>query len=187
LTSAQDNVDIYGRPLPDDAAPYEMQVWRELCDPTATHTTFSAVVSVYQRICGSDMFSDWLTELDENLNLIPAAAESWEVSEDGLTWYFHLRPGQVWSDGTPLTANDWVASFRFMADRPTPTTSSGCGRASSRTERGRRGRSPSRGNRHGSGRRSDPGGHVGRLPAPYLPDPALLAAHAGQGPPRNRP
>jgi peptide/nickel transport system substrate-binding protein len=34
-------------------------------------------------------------------------AESWETSEDGLTWTFHLRPGE-WSDGTPLTAEDAV-------------------------------------------------------------------------------
>jgi peptide/nickel transport system substrate-binding protein len=34
-------------------------------------------------------------------------AESWETSEDGLTWTFHLKPG-AWSDGTPLTAEDAV-------------------------------------------------------------------------------
>jgi peptide/nickel transport system substrate-binding protein len=34
-------------------------------------------------------------------------AESWEASEDGLTWTFHLKPGE-WSDGTPLTAEDAV-------------------------------------------------------------------------------
>ncbi|MCC6801409.1 MAG: peptide ABC transporter substrate-binding protein [Anaerolineae bacterium] len=77
-----------------------------------------AAVTVYQRICQpgtSDLFGDSLVNLDENLGLIPAAAESWEPSEDGLTWYFHLRPGQVWSDGTPLTANDWVVTWRWMA------------------------------------------------------------------------
>ncbi len=35
-------------------------------------------------------------------------AESWETSEDGLTWTFHLKPGGKWSDGTPLTAEDAV-------------------------------------------------------------------------------
>lgn len=114
--SAQDgNVDIYGRTLPEDAAPYEMQIWQQLCRSDNTQTSFSAIANVYQRICGADLFSDPLIDLDENLNLLPIAAESWEVSEDGLTWTFHLRPGQVWSDGTPLTANDWVASYRYMA------------------------------------------------------------------------
>ena len=119
LSAQEDNVDVYGRPLPEDAAPYEMQIWQEMCRTDATQTNFMAAVTVYQRICQpgtSDLFSDSLVNLDENLGLIPAAAESWEPSEDGLTWFFHLRPGQVWSDGTPLTANDWVATWRWMAD-----------------------------------------------------------------------
>lgn len=116
LLRAQDDMtDVFGRPLPEDAAPYELQSYRVLCDSTASHITFTAVVSVYQRICGADLFADPLVVLDNNLNLIPAAAESWEPSADGLTWTFKLRPGQVWSDGTPLTAYDYEASYRFMA------------------------------------------------------------------------
>lgn len=120
MVAAQDNVDVYGRALPDDAAPYAQQIWQQLCDSTRQETSLSSVVSVYQRICGDtnlfDLFGDSLLNLDENLNLIPGAAESWEASADGLSWTFHLRPGQVWSDGTPLTANDYVASYRFMVD-----------------------------------------------------------------------
>ena len=121
LVGAQEtNQDVYGRDLPADAAPYEMQTWSVLCDSTRTETTLSSIVSVYQRICGDtnvyDMLGDPLVNLDENLNLIPGAAESWEASEDGTSWLFHLRPGQVWSDGTPLTANDYAASYQFMVD-----------------------------------------------------------------------
>ena len=36
----------------------------------------------------------------------PALAESWEASDDGLTWTFKLRPGQKWHNGDPLTAHD---------------------------------------------------------------------------------
>ena len=43
---------------------------------------------------------------------VPAAAERWEVSEDGRTWTFRLRPGLAWSDGTPLTAGDFAFSLR---------------------------------------------------------------------------
>jgi peptide/nickel transport system substrate-binding protein/oligopeptide transport system substrate-binding protein len=118
--AAQDNVDIYGRTLPEDAAPYEMQVWTQLCDSTRTETSLMSAITVYQRICGDthmfDKFGDSLVDLDENLNLIPGAAERWEASEDGLSWTFYLRPGQVWSDGTPLTANDYVATYRHMVD-----------------------------------------------------------------------
>ena len=48
--------------------------------------------------------------------MIPASAESWEVSEDGLTWTFHIKEGLQWSDGTPLTAHDWVATYQYAAD-----------------------------------------------------------------------
>jgi len=41
----------------------------------------------------------------------PALAQSWETSEDGLTWTYHLRPGLKWSDGQPLTSADVVYTF----------------------------------------------------------------------------
>lgn len=118
VVKAQGNVDIYGRELPADAAPYEQQIWQEMCRADSKQTSFMAAITVYQRICQpgtSDLFADSLVNLDENLNIIPAAAETWEVASDGLTWTFHLRPGQVWSDGTPLRAEDWVATYRWMA------------------------------------------------------------------------
>jgi len=114
-----DNVDVYGRELPEDAAPYEDQVLQIICSATASQTTFSAVVSVYSRLCLSDLYSDSLVVLDNDLNLVPAAAESWEPSEDGLTWTFNLREGQMWSDGTPVTARDFEVSYQYTA---TPTS-----------------------------------------------------------------
>lgn len=114
-----DNVDVYGRTLPEDAAPYEMQTWRGLCNAQRTEIALSSVVSVYQRICdlfGFDQFSDSLVQLDQNMQLFPGAATSWEPTEDGLGWIFHLRGDQMWSDGTPVTAMDWVRSYQFMAD-----------------------------------------------------------------------
>ncbi len=49
---------------------------------------------------------------------IPAAAESWETSEDGLTWTFHLREHN-WSDGTPVTAEDFVYAWRRILNPET--------------------------------------------------------------------
>jgi ABC-type transport system substrate-binding protein len=112
----EDNVDVYGRELPEDAAPYDMQVMQGLCDANATHTSFMAVVTVYQRICGADQFSDWPIFLDVNMQLTPAGFVSWEPAEDGLSWFFHLDPDAVWNDGTPVTATDFVRSWQFMAD-----------------------------------------------------------------------
>jgi ABC-type oligopeptide transport system substrate-binding subunit len=47
----------------------------------------------------------------------PGQAARWETSPDGLVWTFHLRPGLVWSDGTPLGARDFVWSW-LRALRP---------------------------------------------------------------------
>jgi ABC-type transport system substrate-binding protein len=104
--------------LPEDALPPEEQVLRMPCNNSANEITFDFAVSVYQRICGNaldNLFQDTLVELDKDFNLIPAAAESWESSEDGLTWTFTLREGQMWSDGTPLTAADYEATYRYTA------------------------------------------------------------------------
>ena len=43
----------------------------------------------------------------EDGSLVPAMAESYEVSEDGCTYTFKLREGLKWSDGSPLTAHDF--------------------------------------------------------------------------------
>ncbi len=53
-----------------------------------------------------------LTLLDERTtNPLPAAAESWTVSPDGLVWTFRLRSGLKWSNGDPLTADDFIQSW----------------------------------------------------------------------------
>lgn len=57
-----------------------------------------------------------LLTVDESGNLAPGQAESWETSEDGLTWTFHLRDGLKWSDGSALTANDFVYSWKRVCD-----------------------------------------------------------------------
>lgn len=55
----------------------------------------------------------------------PAAAETWTVAPDGLTWTFRLRPGLQWSDGTPLTAEDFVYSYRRLLDPATAAANAG--------------------------------------------------------------
>lgn len=54
--------------------------------------------------------------VDENGELQPGQAESWETSDDQLTWTFHLRDGLKWSDGSDLTANDFVYSWKRVCD-----------------------------------------------------------------------
>jgi oligopeptide transport system substrate-binding protein len=48
----------------------------------------------------------------KTLEARPGVAESWEASADGLTYTFHLRDNAKWTDGTPITADDFVWSFR---------------------------------------------------------------------------
>jgi oligopeptide transport system substrate-binding protein len=55
---------------------------------------------------------------DPLANSIPGMAISWDMSADGLTWIFHLREAQ-WSDGTPVTAEDFVFSWRRLLDPKT--------------------------------------------------------------------
>lgn len=46
----------------------------------------------------------------------PGVAETWEVADDNMKMTFHLREDACWSDGSPLTANDFVYAFRRLAD-----------------------------------------------------------------------
>ncbi len=55
-----------------------------------------------------------LTTLDAGGATIPGMAESWQVSEDGLTYRFQLRSGLRWSDGHPLTAADFEYSLKRL-------------------------------------------------------------------------
>lgn len=56
-----------------------------------------------------------LTRLNAiTLKVEPALAQSWEVSEDGRTWTFHLRPQVVWNDGQPFTADDVIFTFNDL-------------------------------------------------------------------------
>jgi oligopeptide transport system substrate-binding protein len=59
-----------------------------------------------------------LTTLDAAARPIPGMAERWSVSPDGLTWTFYLRKAQ-WSDGAPVTADDFDFAFRRLLNPKT--------------------------------------------------------------------
>lgn len=66
-------------------------------------------------------FIDTLIEYDSLGNIVPCLATSWEVSDDGLDWTFHIREGVNWftADGevyAPVTANDFVYAARLCSD-----------------------------------------------------------------------
>ena len=62
-----------------------------------------------------------LYTVDADGNAIPAIAESYDLSEDGLTYTFHLREEAKWSNGDPVTSNDFVYAWRRLVD---PNTAS---------------------------------------------------------------
>ena len=59
---------------------------------------------------------DTLVMFDSSLQIVPGLAGSWEVSEDGLTWTFHLREGVRFHDGDTLQASDVVFSINRIKD-----------------------------------------------------------------------
>jgi len=83
----------------------------ESLDPHKTSTVYEAHIL-------RDLF-EGLVMQDQNAELIPGAAESWTISDDGLVYTFKLRPDAVWSDGSPVTADDFVYAFRRLEDPAT--------------------------------------------------------------------
>lgn len=75
-----------------------------------------------------DPTTNWLYDVPANLfvtlvgydflagEVEPAGAQAWSVSDDGLTYTFELREGWTWSDGTPVTAADYVYAFQRIVD-----------------------------------------------------------------------
>lgn len=102
--------------LPENAAPQDQQILRTM-GREGRYLDWSK--SVQQRQFESALISEPLVRRNENYELAPAGAESWEVSDDNLTWTFHLRPGMTWSDGAPVTAEDYAYTVRRMADPET--------------------------------------------------------------------
>jgi oligopeptide transport system substrate-binding protein len=66
----------------------------------------------------NDLFEGLLTQ-DAKAQPIPGAAESWTVSDDGKTYTFKLRADGKWSDGTPVTAGDFVFAWKRLLDPKT--------------------------------------------------------------------
>jgi len=80
-----------------------------------------ALASDQASITAIQMIFTGLVQVDDKLQIHPQLAQSWDVSSDGLTWTFHLRPNLKFSDGSPLTSQD----VAYSIDRALqPTTQS---------------------------------------------------------------
>ncbi len=61
-------------------------------------------------------FTDGLMQMDKDGQAVNALAESYDLSEDGLTYTFHIREDANWSNGTPVTAADFVFAWQRAVD-----------------------------------------------------------------------
>jgi peptide/nickel transport system substrate-binding protein/oligopeptide transport system substrate-binding protein len=120
--ATQGAVNAVGKKLPADAAPSEQQVLVLTPDSQAQNpnTRFmDLLASVYSRAIGGDLFTFPLIRLDKDFNVVPGLAKSWKPNADATAWTFSLREDLNWSDGSPVTADDVVASFRHIAKKET--------------------------------------------------------------------
>ncbi len=99
----------------NSAAPTTGEVvlnWGNMAEPTSLNPHLAQGTWDHQII--AEMLLGLVTE-DPKGNPIPGGAERWETSEDGLTWTFHLR-AHNWSDGKPVTADDYIFAWRRLLD-----------------------------------------------------------------------
>ncbi|MGD8322925.1 MAG: peptide ABC transporter substrate-binding protein, partial [Gammaproteobacteria bacterium] len=68
-----------------------------------------------------DLFEGLVTE-DVDLNIVPGVAESWEISDDGRHYTFHLRRNSRWSNGETVRAQDFLAGLRRTVSPATAST-----------------------------------------------------------------
>lgn len=109
--------NLYGGedPLPTRQAvkaPSNMQTYNvpitgvedfDTLDPALAHDPSS--------INAIQMLYTGLVQIDDNLQIKPQLAQSWELASDGVTWTFHLKPNLKFSDGTPLISTDVAYSI----------------------------------------------------------------------------
>jgi ABC-type oligopeptide transport system substrate-binding subunit/class 3 adenylate cyclase len=101
--SATERVRVATSFLPNDLDPKSAIAWPNI----------QACMQIFDR----------LVEAWPERTIVPALAERWEISDDGLRYVFHLREGLTWSDGTPLTAHDVEFGIKRVLDPESPGSS----------------------------------------------------------------
>jgi peptide/nickel transport system substrate-binding protein len=81
--------------------------------PTFAYESFDPIDG--ESFFGWSMYDPIIT-WDENGDFVGAIAESWDISDDGLTWTFHIRQGVTFHNGDPLTSADVMFSVQHMQD-----------------------------------------------------------------------
>jgi peptide/nickel transport system substrate-binding protein len=112
-TTAAATTTAGGTEAATEAASTEPSVLRigTTSEPDST-SPLIATLSAYS-IIANVVYND-LIEYDDNLNPVGGLAESWSVSDDGLTWTYNLRQGVKWFDGEDFTADDVVWTYTTL-------------------------------------------------------------------------
>lgn len=105
-------VNSAGKTLPPDAAPLDRQIIRSI---TAEPKTLDLTIDAYSAGDVIHLFEP-LAIVTAGMVLTPGAAERWESNPDGTRWTFHMRKGNRWSDGHPVTAHDFEYGLKRLLD-----------------------------------------------------------------------
>ncbi len=109
---AQDDFDIPPAPPEQQVLVFNNDAEPETLDP-------AKMTGVPEHNLALALFEGLVRHHPETLEPLPGVAESWEVSADGLIYTFHLRNNALWSNGDPLTAQDFVFSYeRVLSSTP---------------------------------------------------------------------
>jgi len=96
----------------------ETGVYTSLYGSEVSTLNYLTTGTTWDQTVGANVI-DTLVEYDSYAQVLPGLAESWEVSEDELTWTFHLRKGVKWYDHTgkpvaDVTAHDFVSALKYV-------------------------------------------------------------------------
>jgi oligopeptide transport system substrate-binding protein len=98
-----------------EPAPGRMGVYRRPLGNEPATLDPARIGDVYGRSIAQQVF-DGLVEYDHTLTIVPALAQYWRASRDGLTWTFTLRKGVRFHNGRDVTADDVVYSLTRLLD-----------------------------------------------------------------------
>ncbi|MDB6126110.1 MAG: extracellular solute-binding protein family 5 [Verrucomicrobia bacterium] len=88
------------------------QIWRVGNGAEPQDLDPQAVTGIAEHKIVMGLVEGLVTEDPKDLHPVPGLAESWEISTDGLVYTFHLRRNLKWSNGDPITADDFVQTYR---------------------------------------------------------------------------
>jgi len=111
-TPPPDVVTPQGRVLPANAAPLEKQIYREA---GAEPKHLDCARDIYSA-GGTNLLNEPLLRNNENIETVPALAESWTPGDKATYWEFVIRQDAKWSDGNPITADDVVYTYQHMSN-----------------------------------------------------------------------